>query len=292
MLRLLCVLLWWLPCALGAQGTLRIAVLHPLLGELAQGLGGEAVQVLPLYSGAGDLHEFAPGTAELAAAAQAPLLLACGKGVEPYLNDLRRSLPPSTAVVELGATLPDVCLPGTAVADPHWWNSPAQVRRAARVLLVELCRRCPEHRAAFTERFRALSAELDALHREAALRLAAIPPEQRVLVTGHAAFCHWCAEFGFTPVAVYGVAHESEGDAASLAALLAELRRAGARCLFTEAYEEDRGMVALAQQLGAGTQALIADGISPEHPGYADIFRRNVQAVCDGLADGKEGAQP
>lgn len=292
MLRLLGLLLCWLPCALGAQDALRVAVLHPLLGELAQRLGGEEVQVLPLYSGAGDLHDFAPGTAELAAAAQAPLLLACGKGLEPYLEDLRRSLPPSTEIVELGAKLPDVCLPGTTVADPHWWNAPAQVRRAARVLLGELCRRRPQQAAAFTERFRSLSTELDDLHREAALRLATIPPEQRVLVTGHAAFCHWCAEFGFRPVAVYGVAHESEGDAASLAALLAELRRAGARCLFTEAYEEDRGMVALAQQLGAGTQALIADGISPEHPGYADIFRRNVQAVCDGLADRKEGAQP
>ena len=208
------------------------------------------------------------------------------------MDDLRRSLPPSTEIVELGTTLPDVCLPGTTVPDPHWWNSPEQVRRAARVLLGELCRRCPQQAVVFTERFRTLSTELDALHRETALRLSSIPAEQRVLVTGHAAFCHWCAEFGFRPVAVYGVAHESEGDAASLAALLAELRRAGARCLFTEAYEEDRGMVALAQQLGADTQPLIADGISPEHLHYADIFRRNVQAVCDGLADGKEGTQP
>jgi zinc/manganese transport system substrate-binding protein len=113
MKKILCGMMMTVLCALGAQGAVRVASLHPMLSDMAQQVGGDAVEVVDLFPENGELHAFEPTAADLAAAAGAQMVLACGKGVEPYLEDLRDSLPESTAVIELGTAVPEVYLPGT-----------------------------------------------------------------------------------------------------------------------------------------------------------------------------------
>lgn len=103
---------------------LKIASLHPLLSEMARNIGGDAVEVVDLFPENGDLHSFAPGSKQLAAAADADMLLACGKGIEPYLAELAQSMRPETVIVGLGRDIPNVYLPNSRRTDPHWWNTP------------------------------------------------------------------------------------------------------------------------------------------------------------------------
>lgn len=265
---------------------LKVASLHPLLSEMARSIGGEAIQVVDLFPPAADLHSFTPTGADIAAAAGSRLLLACGKGVEPYLRDLRDSLPPSTAVLELGAAVPDVLTPGeVATPDPHWWSSPANMKRASLALAAALQQVVPSEAQSIDARRQAWAAEMDALTRRARLELTRIPAAQRVLVTEHAAMCHFCAEFHFTPIPVQGVAQESEGDTARLARLLAELRARGVSCLFADAGDSPRFLQNLATQLGAQLRPLYMDGASPsgEPLSYEEMFLHNVRAIRAGL---------
>ena len=61
----------------------KVAVLHPLLGDLVQKVGGEQVQVVDLMGPGGDPHKFEPGARELREARGAQLYFVCGKGLEP-----------------------------------------------------------------------------------------------------------------------------------------------------------------------------------------------------------------
>lgn len=283
MRNLLYSLMACLLCALGAQAQVKIAVLHPLLSEMAQAIGGKHVQVAELYPANAELHSFSPSPADIAAGSGAKLLLACGKGVEPYLSDLKQSLSAETRVVELGAAIPNVNLPGSSKADPHWWNTPQNMKRASRTLLRELSALLPHAKADLRAGQRKYAADMDALDREARLAFSRIPQEKRVLVTAHAAMCHFCAAYGFTPVAVHGIAHESEGDPATLAHLLAELRQHQAACLFTEAISSPRAIQSLAAQVGATTRPLILDGIHPKMHSYREIFSFNIRNIAEGL---------
>lgn len=253
------------------QAQVKVAALHPLLTEMCAAVGGEAVETAALYPANMELHEFAPDTAAVGAAAGCSLVLALGKGTEPYLHDLQESLPEQTRILPLGDALPDVMVPESAHRDPHWWNSPAAMRRAARVLRDALTAAAPADRAAFEQGYKTYAAQMEELEREARLAFAALPADHRVLVTEHAALCHFCALFHFTPLAVQGVAQESEGDTATMAHLLTELRRRHVPCLFTEAYESPRAMQSLAQEVGAATRPLVLDGVSPTLQGYAAI---------------------
>ncbi len=283
-LRLLPLLLAPLLClALAQAAPLRVASLHPLLSDMAAAVGGERIEVVDLFPENGSLHAFEPTSAELSAAAGARLMLACGKGVEPYLGGLRESLPARTRLLELGAAVPDVSLPGSERPDPHWWNNPANMKRASRSLLAALVELDPEGEPAYRAAQRQYATQMDALSRRAQLMLRGIPAEKRVLVTGHAAMCHFCEAFRFTPITIHGIAMESEGDTASLARLLAELRQRRIACIFTEVNASPRALGTIASQIGARTLPLIMDGIAANMGSYEKLFNYNLDMILSGL---------
>lgn len=267
-------------------GPVKVASLHPLLSEMARSIGGDAVEVVDLFPPAAELHSFTPSAADVAAAAGSRLLLACGKGVEPYLRGLRDSLPPTTTILELGASIPDTLAPDARTPDPHWWSTPANMKRASLTLAAALQQAAPATAAAgISARQQAWAAAMDALTRRARLELTRIPPAQRILATEHAAMCHFCAEFHFTPLPIQGVAQESEGDTASMARLLTELRARHIPCLFADAGGSPRYLQNLATQLGARLQNLYMDGTHPTGAplSYETMFLHNVHSIRTGL---------
>ena len=262
---------------------LKVASLHPLLSEMARSIGGDAVEVVDLFPANGDLHSFAPGSKQMAAAADADMLLACGKGIEPYLTELAESMPEDTLIVGLGRDIPNVYLPNSRRPDPHWWNTPENMKRASRLLLAVFSQQAPAQQAAFSAGQKKYAAAMDALTRKARLQFSRIPQKRRYLVTGHAALCHFCEEFGFTPITIHGISKESEGDTATLAALLSDLRSKDVRCIFTEVGASPKILEVIAEQLGVPTAPLVLDGVFPGQQSYEKLFMHNVNTISKNL---------
>lgn len=262
---------------------LKIASLHPLLSEMARNIGGAAVEVVDLFPENGDLHSFAPGSKQLAAAADADMLLACGKGIEPYLAELAQSMRPETVIVGLGRDIPNVYLPNSRRPDPHWWNTPENMKRASRTLLAYLQQAAPDKSAQFAAAQKKYAAGMDTLTRKARLQFSRIPQNRRYLVTGHAALCHFCKEFNFTPITIHGISKESEGDTATLAHLLTDLRSKDVRCIFTEVGASPKILEVIAEQLGVPTAPLLLDGIFPGQQSYEKLFLHNVNTISKQL---------
>lgn len=262
---------------------LKVASLHPLLSEMARSIGGDAVEVVDLFPENGDLHSFAPGSKQLAAAADADMLLACGKGIEPYLADLAESMPADTVIVGLGRDIPNVYLPNSRRADPHWWNTPENMKRASRTLLAALTEQIPAHSAALAQGQKKYAAAMDTLTRKARLQFSRIPQNRRYLVTGHAAMSHFCEEFGFTAITIHGISKESEGDTATLAHLLQDLRSKDVRCIFTEVGASPKILEVIAEQLGVPTAPLVLDGVFPGQQSYERLFMHNVNTISKQL---------
>lgn len=262
---------------------LKIASLHPLLSEMARNIGGDAVEVVDLFPENGDLHSFAPGSKQLAAAADADMLLACGKGIEPYLAELAQSMRPETVIVGLGRDIPNVYLPNSRRPDPHWWNTPENMKRASRTLLAYLQQAAPAKSAQFAAAQKKYAAGMDTLTRKARLQFSRIPQNRRYLVTGHAALCHFCKEFNFTPITIHGISKESEGDTATLAHLLTDLRSKDVRCIFTEVGASPKILEVIAEQLGVPTAPLVLDGIFPGQQSYEKLFLHNVNTISKQL---------
>lgn len=278
-----CMVLMLFGLSMVQAAELKIASLHPLLSEMARNIGGAAVEVVDLFPENGDLHSFAPGSKQLAAAADADMLLACGKGIEPYLAELAQSMRPETVIVGLGRDIPNVYLPNSRRPDPHWWNTPENMKRASRTLLAYLQQAAPDKSAQFAAAQKKYAAGMDTLTRKARLQFSRIPQNRRYLVTGHAALCHFCKEFNFTPITIHGISKESEGDTATLAHLLTDLRSKDVRCIFTEVGASPKILEVIAEQLGVPTAPLLLDGIFPGQQSYEKLFLHNVNTISKQL---------
>lgn len=294
----LIIALFFLPLA---SAEVKIAALHPLLGDLAREIGGERVTVTDLLQPTGNLHTFEPTVRDLAVAANATLVLASGKKIEPYLDRLRDSLSPAVTLLETGDVIPDVPVPHSedffeeeehhhaecghhhGAFDPHWWQTPDNMKRAARYIAAELVRQDPDGKSIYKQRLKEWNRRMDRLDAEARVTLASIPPQDRILVTAHASMCHFCAEYGFRPLPLLGISAEDEGNAATMAKVLAHLRQCGAKAVFSDVNASPKMIQTIATQLQVPAPALIADGLSPEARTFESVFRHNLQTILSGL---------
>lgn len=270
---------------------LKVAVLHPLLVDMARQIGGERVEVVDLIGANGDPHHFEPATEDLKKAAGAQLYLVAGMGLEGYLPKLRAILGTSATVIEVGASLP--ALEGACdheghdhhhehELDPHWWHSIHLFRRAAGGLAEDFAKASPADAESFRKNSAAYGVTLDTLERWAKREISQIPRDRRHLATAHAAFQYFCKDHGFTAHPVQGLNREQMPDAKELAELVAGLKKHAVAAIFPEKESNPK----ILQTLTADTGIRLAEPLSADGLGmtsYEEMVRHNVTAIVAAL---------
>lgn len=293
--------------ALGAE--FKIAALHPLLGDMARQIGGNHVEVADLLKPNGNLHTFEPTSQDIARAAGSRLILASGKNLEPYLPSLQDSFKnsnPPCLLLDLGEKIPDVaaadegeadahnhdhdhehgedCTCGHGPNDPHWWQTPANMKRAARQLSSAFSKIDPAHANDYKSNLTAWNRKMDALDAWARVELAKVPENKRVLAIGHAAMNHFCQEYGFKEIHIQGISREDESNPARLASTLQEMRKQGIPAIFPEYASSPKSLEQIAKSLNIPlAKPLITDGLAPDATTFEAMFRRNVETIVSGL---------
>ncbi len=271
---------------------LKVAVLHPLLGDLAKQIGGEQVEIIDLIGPNGDPHHFEPAPDDLKRAEDAKLYLVAGMGLEGYLPKLKAIIGNRAPLIEVGATLP--AIEGACdheghdhahehEIDPHWWHSIDLFRRATGIVTEALVAASPQNAEAFRKNADAYRTELDGLERWAKKEISKIPRDRRHLATAHAAFNYFCKEFSFTAHPVQGINREQMPDPKELAALVAGLKKNEVAAIFPEKESNPKILQTLTNDTGIRLgDPLIADGTGGL--GYVGMVRHNVEAIVKGLA--------
>lgn len=276
-----------------AAAELKVASLHPLIGDLAKQVGGERVEVVDLIGKNGDPHHFEPVATDLQKAGDAKLYLASGMGLESYLESLRGIVGTKGEVVEIGKDLPSI--EGECdheghdhehhehEIDPHWWHSIDLFRRAATITAETFAKADPAGAEVYAKNAAAYRAKLDELERWTRKEIARIPRDKRHLATAHAAFGYFCKDHGFEPVSVQGLNREQMPDPKKLAELVAELKEHQVGAIFPEKESNPKILETLTKDTGIKLgQPLIADGSTADS--YEAMIRHNVAAIVAGLA--------
>lgn len=273
-----------------------VATLHPILTEMVQRLAGDHVRVEELMGPNVNPHGFDPTPRDLARIQSASLVVAMGKNLEVYLDRLAASLPPGTPIFEAGARVTSLqihedhisvaCCSAhtTGAIDPHWWHNAANMRTAVRHLGRHFEEMLPDQQTAIRANTRTLMQEMDELDEWVRSRVALVPANQRILVTGHAAFNYFCAAYGFQPKPILGLTAQREPTPQELATLIQTIRDTGIRAVFPEAHLNPQTLETVAQETGVsiGT-VLLADNFGANRLTYAEMMRHNVNAIVNAL---------
>jgi len=261
-------------------------VTFPVLGAVVRDIVDDAATVTVLMPNGLDPHEWSPSARAVARMTHADLVVANGvdleEGAKDALAEARRSGVPvfeaaahvrtrNTGHAEGG---------GEGTPDPHLWLDPLAVRDVATALVAQL-------RVVGIEPVGRGQAAIDALTTlDGRVRelLAAIPPGQRRLVTGHDSMGWFADRYGFSLIGsmVPGLSSEAEVSAKQLSALRDAVRASGVPAVFTETGTPQRVARALSRAahvrvVPLSTHRLPADGT------YASFILNLASSVAGAL---------
>ncbi|MDO4887297.1 MAG: metal ABC transporter substrate-binding protein [Actinomycetaceae bacterium] len=276
---------------------LKIFATTGYLGDAAKNVAPGA-EITVMVKPGGDPHTYQPTTRDIEAMQSADIVLWNGLHLEALMIDRLRDQ--GERGLEVGAGVdpkllldwPETDAEGNALSDPHIWNSP----EIWQSVVTQIGDKCAETDADHGDEYRAnaeaYNAKIAALDEKANARFAAIPEENRVLVTGHDAFNYLGQRYGLTVYATDFVSSEAElsaGDLKNLAAMISEKR---VPIIFVDNVKNPQAIRSLQEAVRANgwdvavsETELYADSLGDASPvdTYLGVFEHNVETIASGL---------
>ena len=144
----------------------------------------------------------------------------------------------------------------------------------------------PEHAEGYRERAAAYAKQLESLDAEVERQLAAIPPDDRELVTSHDALGYFADRYGLEVVATPFPASgpEAEASAQSVQEVEEVIDTHAVPALFAEETDDPQVLEQIADRKGVE----IVDDLLVESPGesggYVEMLRRDAELIAEALA--------
>ncbi len=230
------------------SGEERVSVVATttILGDVVRAVAGDDADVAVILPVGADPHDYQPSARQVAAIANADLVVANGLGLEQGLGKV---LDEAGRLLEVGPQL-DPRPFGDGDDDPHVWMDPRRMADAARLVAGELAAAHPA--VDWAGRAEAYAVDLLAADEKIAEILAAVPEERRILVTNHDSLGYFADRYGLTVVGtvIPGGATLAEPSSAELAELVAVIERTGVPAIFAETTEPAALAEALAAEAG------------------------------------------
>ncbi|WP_285037695.1 zinc ABC transporter substrate-binding protein AztC [Plantibacter sp. ME-Dv--P-095] len=279
-------------CAASADDRPLVVATTNILGDVVGELLGEQAEVMTLMPPDADPHSFEISAKEAARITGAQLIVSNGLGLEEGLTQhLETAADDGVPLVEAGS-LVDVLETASGAADPHFWTDPVQMVAVVEGVTEAVIDEVPGVDAAeVRSNAEAYTAKLEALDAEMAEAFAAIPVEQRKLVTNHHVFGYLAARYDF---AVVGAVIPSgttlaAPSASDLDELATAIETAGVHTIFADSSQPDRLVQVLADEADVDvavvplfTESLTAG--SGEAPTYLTMMRANTERIATGLS--------
>jgi zinc/manganese transport system substrate-binding protein len=286
-LWLICFMLVISAAPARAQERLNVVASFSILGDFAGNVGGDRVGVTTLVGPNGDVHVYTPAPADAKKIADAKLVVINGLGLEGWMPRLVQSAGSKAAVVTATNGITPRKL--GSEADPHAWQSVANVRIYVANIRDALVAADPTDAQVFRANAERYLAKLDALDREVRAAIAQIPLARRKVISTHEAFGYFAAAYGIEFIAPEGVSTESEASARDIASIITQVKSSKIPAVFLENISDPRLMRRIATETGArigGT--LYSDSLTDEKgdaPTYIDMVRHNIKVLTSALKD-------
>ncbi len=249
---------------LGANGAsaepLRLITSIKPLALIAQEVAGEDVRVETLLPITASPHDYPLKMSDHRRLHDADLVLWVGPELESFLAKPLANL--ASGHVLTAYDLPGLSFPaeerGDAepetehtghhhARDPHLWLNPENASVLAFALAKHLAQLAPEKSEIFIQRAQIFAQALKNLDQQLKLELA--PIAGRGFAVYHEGYSHFVAHYGLRQLAYITFSPERRPGARHMAELRQQLKTQGGECLFSEPYQQQDSLDALAREL-------------------------------------------
>jgi ABC-type Zn uptake system ZnuABC Zn-binding protein ZnuA len=264
---------------------LKVVSTTTVFADIVQNVGGSRVSASSIIPPGVGPEDYEPKPDDAKKLTDAALIVSNGVGLDNFLDRLLSSTGGHAPRLVLGDGIPPLTEDGEE--NPHFWLDPTLVKEyylpAIEGKLTELD---PAGKATYDANAAAYGQQLDALDAELIASIEQIPPENRKLVTFHDAFPYFARHFGFELVGVVLENVGQEPSAADLADLVAKVKAANVKAVFSEAQFSPRLTQTLADEAGVRqvVTTLYNDALGPAPADtYLGLMRWDVDQIVAAL---------
>ncbi|MGM1017976.1 MAG: metal ABC transporter substrate-binding protein [Actinomycetota bacterium] len=259
-----------------------------VLADMAQNVAGEHLTVESITKVGAEIHGYEPTPGDIRRATGADLILDNGLNLEGWFAQFVEQIDVPRAVVSDGVEVIDIS--GDAYAgtpNPHAWMSPLNAQTYVDNMVTAFSDLSPEHTADFEANGDSYKAELQQVQDELVSDLAALPENQRALVTCEGAFSYLARDAGLTEMYIWPVNAEQQATPQQIAAVIDTVADEDIPAVFCESTVSDRPMQQVVEATGTtfgGT--LYVDSLSEPDgpvPTYLDLIRHDADVIATAL---------
>jgi ABC-type Zn uptake system ZnuABC Zn-binding protein ZnuA len=259
------------------------------LADIAQNVAGDRLQVESLLPYGADPHSYQPIPQDVTKIADSDLLITNGADFEHFLENILESAGGERTIIEASAGLKVREDAGNEHGvDPHLWLDPNNVIRYVENIRDGLVGIDPEGANVYEANAGAYITQLRELDNWIREQVDSIPVERRLLVTNHDSLWYFAERYGFTVIGtvVEGTSSNAAPSAQQMAALIDQIKAAGAPAVFLDATESST----MAEQVASDTDVKVVTDLylgsltdgSPAGT-YLDMMRYDVTQIVEAL---------
>ncbi len=281
-----CATLAW-----GAQDAkpFRVVTTFTVIRDIAQNVAGDAAIVESITKPGAEIHDYQPTPLDIVKAQSADLVIWNGLNLERWFERFFDNVKDVPSVVASEGVEPMGIREGpyTGNANPHAWMSPANALIYVENIRKALVEHDPANAQIYNSNAAAYAARIKAMDAPLRERLAAIPEDQRWLVTSEGAFSYLARDYGLRELYLWPINADQQGTPQQVRHVIDEMRKYNVPVIFSESTVSDKPARQVAKETGARYGGILyVDSLSEAGgpvPSYLDLLRVTVETIAKGF---------
>jgi len=291
--RLIATLLLALPLGLtlpaAAQERLKAVTTFTILADMARNVAGEAADVVSITKPGAEIHNYQPTPGDLVGALDADLVLWNGLNLEQWFDQFLDNLPDVPSVV-LTKGIEPIGIgegPYEGKPNPHAWMSPTDALVYVENIRAAFVQADPANAEIYTANAEAYAAQITATVEPIRQALAAIPEENRWLVTSEGAFSYLARDFGLKELYLWPINADQQGTPQQVRSVIDAVRANNIPVVFSESTISSKPAEQVARETGAKYGGVLyVDSLSEADgpvPTYLDLLKVTTETIAAGF---------
>lgn len=230
-------------------GKLKVCTSFYTMYDFTMKIGGDKVEVVNIVPYGVEPHDWEPNPKSLVLLEEADLLVCNGKGMEGWLDKVKKSISnKDVTIIEASSGIDGI------EADPHVWLNPQNAKIEMMNIAKALMELDEGNKEYYWSNYERYSKEIDKLDEEYATKLSYCTKKEVVVV--HGAFGYLCNRYGLEQVALQGLGNEGEPTLKRVSEIVRLIKDRDIGTVFWETLEDEKVMNIISRETNVRTDKL------------------------------------
>jgi len=281
---------WSLPA--WAQEKFKVVTTFTVIADMAKNVAGDAADVSSITKPGAEIHEYQPTPGDIKRAQGAQLILVNGMNLELWFQRFYQHLRGVPEVVVTAGITPMGITEGpyNGKPNPHAWMSADNALIYVNNIRDALVKYDPANADTYQRNAEAYKAKITRTMAPLRQQVAAIPENQRWLVSSEGAFSYLARDLGLKELYLWPINADQQGTPQQVRKVVDEVRKNHIPAVFSESTISDKPARQVARETGAHYGGVLyVDSLSAQGgpvPTYLDLLNVTTSTLVQGLKDG------